>query len=143
MTKDERLVEKLLLVYISERYKWETDAYNEMERLEKIGEDKFQVFKEFKPKLQNIYNRFLSTKERKHTLSYNKIGSTPYYNPKTELITKVDTKTKSKIIIQTEQTDQTNNRPNEYVFIKKNSEWKLDNKKTYWAFKEKWENAQL
>lgn len=143
MTTSETQVSSLLKSYIMERYKWEVDAYAEMERLSNIGEDKFTVFKVFRPKLEEIYERYLTDRERKYTLAFNKIGSDPYYNPNIESITEVLSKGKSKIIIRTIKKKSVGDRLNEYVFKKSKSEWKLDNKKTYWNFKKKWESALL
>lgn len=126
-----------------ERHKWEVDAYAEMERLSSLGEDKFTVFKIFRPRLENIYERYLTNRERKYTLAFNKIGSEPYYDPNIESITEIIPKGPSKIIIRTIKKESSGDRPNEYVFKSFNSEWKLDNKKTYWNFKEKWESTLL
>ena len=143
MTEDETKVIEKLKDYFSKRYEWEDSAYKELQRLKELGENHFKVFKDFKPKLDEIYSNFLTTKERKYTLAYNKIGSEPYYDPKFEEIETTETKTKSKIIVRTKMNRNNSSQNNEYVFLKKDGLWKLDNKKTYWDFKEKWESTLL
>ena len=143
MTEEENKVQTLLLEYFKQRFTWEDSAYKEFQRLKQTGENGLSVFKDFKPQLEEIYSEFLTEKERKYTLSYNKIGSEPYFDPKFERIDTITTKSKSKIIIHTIMDRNNSEQKNEYVFIKKAGIWKLDNKKTFWDFKGKWESTML
>ena len=143
MTEEENLVKELLLEYFRQRHECETWAYQEMERLKAAGEQYLSVFKELQPKLENIYNQFLTPKERKYTLAYNKIGSEPYFDPKHERIDSVTTRNKNRMVVRTTMSRNNSDQENEYIFLKKAGEWKLDNKKTYWEFKGKWESTML
>ncbi|MFZ1790838.1 MAG: NTF2 fold immunity protein [Saprospiraceae bacterium] len=143
MTKDELEVKNLLLEFMKERNRWDVESYNELIIAKDANLNTSDVFVQFRPKLQSIYDKFLSDKERKYTSSFNSISSNPSYDPAAENIEEIITKNKNRIVIRTIKKDIVSERPNEYVFIKQNSVWKLDNKKTYWKFKEKWESTQL
>ena len=143
MTKDELEVKNLLLEFMKERNRWDVESYNELIKAKDANLNTSDVFVQFQPKLQSIYDKFLSAKERKYTLSFNSISSNPSYDSAAENIVEIITKNKNRIVIRTIKKDIVSERPNEYVFIKQNSVWKLDNKKTYWKFKEKWESTQL
>ena len=143
MTEEESIVVDLLKTYFRKRNEVDIWAYQESERRKSIGANPVEVFAELKPKLESIYNEYLTSKERKQTLSYNRIGSSPYFDPECESIESVLTNNNKKITIRTVMSRNNSKTPHEYIFLKEEGKWKLDNRKTYWIFNEKWESDQL
>jgi len=143
MTESEETVTQLLKSYFKKRNEIDIWAYSELERIKSEGEKFTKAFELLKPKLDSIYHEFLTKKERKRTLSYNNIGSEPKFDPLLEQIESVETKNRNRIIVSTLMERNDSKMPHQYVFLKENGTWRLDNRKTYWAFKEKWESAPL
>jgi len=143
MTEEESIVVDLLKTYFQKRNEVDIWAYQESEKRRSRGENNLEVFSELRPKLETIYNDFLTPKERKQTLAFNRIGSSPYFDPQFESIESVVTNNSKKITVRTIMSRNNSETPHEYVFLKVDGKWKLDNRKTYWKFKDKWESDML
>ncbi|MFT3679052.1 MAG: NTF2 fold immunity protein [Ferruginibacter sp.] len=136
------IVSKLLLDFFVEMHQWEINAYKRLQEREKMNDyeqikDAFKIAAE---EVQVIYAKYLTNKPRKYTVRGNGLSSRPAYDPAGEEIKFAAQKTKSRIEIETLQKDPVNLK-HSYVFLKQNGEWRIDNKKTFWNFKDKWEST--
>ncbi len=140
MQTDIEIVSSLLEAFFKEMNEWETEAYYILSQKEVDAEHMIQTFKITGVSLKIIYDKYLTDKIRLRTTRFNNISSKPNYNTETEKIVHSLQKTKNKIEIETFQNNEIELR-HQYVFLKENDQWKLDNKKTLWPFKSRWESA--
>ncbi len=142
MDEIEKVKEKLIS-YFHKMNKWETENYAKLQSRDDEDPDHFkQVFANAKIELDSIYKEYLTPKERKLTSSHNSLRNPPQYDATIETITSCIMKKNNRIEIETFKNDAIELK-NQYVFLKKEGEWRLDNKKTYWNHKNKWESVPI
>jgi len=134
------IVSKLLLDFFAEMHKWETIAYERLQENKDDYEHFKNCFKQANEEVQVIYAKYLTNKPRKYTVRGNSLSSKSAYDIINEEIKFITQKTKNRIEIETLQKGSVDLK-HSYVFLKQNDEWKLDNKKTFWNFKDKWEST--
>ena len=140
--EDIEIVKSKLVEYFDVMNKWETNAYQELQK-DKANISHFkQTFSNAKVELDKIYSIYLTSKERKQTSSHGSLGDTPTYDSDLEKIVGCTKKSSNRIEVLTFKNDIHQSK-NQYVFLKQNGEWKLDNKKTYWTHKSKWGSVTI
>lgn len=139
---DIEIIKEKLISYISIMNKWETENYTELQSKKGDIAHFKQTFVNAKIELDNIYKDYLTQKDRKQTSSHRSLGDPPQYDPDIESIVNCKKISNSRIEIETFKNELSGYK-NQYVFLKKNGEWRLDNKKTFWTHKNKWESVPI
>lgn len=136
------IVKEKLISYFSIMNKWESENYAKLQIKKSDAVHFKQTFADAKIELDSIYKNYLTLKDRKQTSSHRSLGDPPQYNPNIESIVNCVKISKSRIEIETFKNELSGYK-NQYVFLKKSDEWRLDNKKTFWTHKNKWESVPI
>jgi len=137
---DEEQVKQILIDFFKAMNVWETKAYARLQE-NKDDIDHFKnSFELARKELQTVYDKFLTTKTRVYTTRHSSLGNPPAYNYLIEDIQQVTIKSKKRIEVETFKNDAVGLK-NQYVFLKEDGEWRIDNKKTFWNHKGKFEST--
>lgn len=136
------IVREKLIAYMTEMHEWETKHFNRLQEKKGDAIHLKQTFAEASEELSGIYQRHLTPKDRKYTSKDGSLKQPPEYDVDSEIIEECLQKNKNRIEIRTLHSEAVETE-NQYVFLKKNNEWLLDNKKTFWPHKDKWESTVI
>jgi hypothetical protein len=137
----EEQIKIILENFFTEMNKWEVEAHARLQVNPKDPNHIKETYEIARIGLQDIYDRFLTKKDKKNT-RYNFLQSPPEYDYLLESITSIIIKSKKKIEVETYKN---NHAPlkNQYVLLLDDEEWKIDNKKTFWTFKGRFESVPI
>jgi hypothetical protein len=139
---DEELVKNTLIDFFKEMNLWEKESFSLLEQKNGNVEHIKETFNTAKISLELIYNKFLTKKKRVFTTRYNSLKCPPEYDHFIETIKDIAIKNSKRIELETVKNGVTGQR-NQYVFLKEDGQWKIDNKKTYWNHKNKYESTTI
>lgn len=137
---DEEKVKQILTDFFKEMNHWESKAYSRLQANKEDIKHFKQSFELAREELQKVYDKYLTTKKRVFTTRHNNLGNPPAYDHLNEDIQQVSVKSKKRIEVETLKNDVVSLK-NQYVFLIEGGEWRIDNKKTYWNHKGKFEST--
>lgn len=137
---DEEQVKQILIEFFKEMNHWENYSYSRLQEKKDDMKHFKDTFEIARVELQKIYDKYLTKKKRVFTTRHSSLGNPPAYDYLIEDLKQITTKSKKRIEVETFKNDAVGLR-NQYVFLKEDGEWKIDNKKTYWNHKGKFEST--
>jgi hypothetical protein len=136
-------VTKFLYSFMNEMNLWEIEVHLSYSKCISTGSGWDQAVELAREKLECIYDKYLTKKQRKNgRLSGPDVATFPEYDPDLEKIEQIE-RLERKIIVATKKQDH--NMKNyfilcRYILIEKNGIYLIDTKEIYSSHKEKWMN---